>query len=407
MIRRVSCAVGVAALLAGASCDSSSPTAPTNCSQLTVAPSTVAVGGDAGTAALTVGAPPGCSWSASSASGWITITAGSSGSGAGTVTVSYTANPTGNARSGTLQVAQRPVGVNQAGAAPGPGCTYQIRPTARSVGAGGGGFLVMVNALFGCKWGFASNTPWLVLMPEGEGAPNGNGNGSIEAQVSPNPGAAPRTGTAVVAGETLTVTQDGTSSAACAYAIAPAAVQVIAAGGTPTVGIDTGPFCSWSLEPDVYGEDWIRVGSVVRGSGPATVAYTVTPNTTFVARSGGMVVHGDSGQARLTQRVTQSAASCVYQVSPPETRVSALGTTGPITISVVATPADCSWEASSGAAWAPIQGGWRGTGSAELRFRVDPNPGAARSTAITISGLSGVNPSARHVITQNAAGTLR
>ena len=78
---------------AAASC--SAALSPTSAS----APSTVSTG----TVSVVVGT--GCSWTATSAVGWITITSGASGSGNGAVTYTVAANTTGSARTGTLNIA--------------------------------------------------------------------------------------------------------------------------------------------------------------------------------------------------------------------------------------------------------------------------------------------------------------
>src|SRR5262249_19860333 len=79
---------------------------------------------------VAVTSPAGCSWSATSNDGWLTITAGSSGTGNGTTTYSVAAN-TGIARTGTMTIAGVTFTVNQAS-----GCSPSIAPPSASVGAG-------------------------------------------------------------------------------------------------------------------------------------------------------------------------------------------------------------------------------------------------------------------------------
>ena len=68
----------------------------------------------AGIASVEVVAPSGCRWAAESNSPWLTILAGS-GSGTGSVMYAVAANPSLNARTGTLTIAGRVVTVTQAG----------------------------------------------------------------------------------------------------------------------------------------------------------------------------------------------------------------------------------------------------------------------------------------------------
>jgi len=72
-------------------------------------------------------------------------------------------------------------------------------------------------------------------------------------------------------------------------------------------------------------------------------------------------------------------------------------------MSVDARPGSCSWRATSDAGWITIDAGASGTGGGLVEFRVSPNTtGAPRSGEVVVSGLSGLNPSARHRVTQAA-----
>jgi hypothetical protein len=69
-----------------------------------------------GSGIVSVTAPSGCPWTASSSAGWITITSGSSGSGNGTVSYSVAANTSTSSRTGTMTIAGQTFTVNQSGA---------------------------------------------------------------------------------------------------------------------------------------------------------------------------------------------------------------------------------------------------------------------------------------------------
>ena len=84
-----------------------------------------------GSGSVTVTAPNGCAWTASSDAAWATVTAGASGTGPGTVTFSATANTGASARTATLTIAGQAVTVTQAGA----NCSYTISPTSQIVAA--------------------------------------------------------------------------------------------------------------------------------------------------------------------------------------------------------------------------------------------------------------------------------
>ena len=188
-----------------------------------------------------------------------------------------------------------------------PGCSYTIAPANRSVRAAGANFAVRVTAEFGCRWGFSSSAGWIAVTPDTDGAPNGNGNGTVIAGVAPSADAAPRTATATVAGQTLTAVQDGTQSAACAYAISGTAASYPVTGGNGRLSVTASPsVCSWFAEvPDDPGS-WLKIASAPRGSGDAIIEYTVSANTGQVARSGDVVLNGDSSGPRLVLTVTQA-----------------------------------------------------------------------------------------------------
>ncbi len=80
---------------------------------------------------VSVNAPPGCNWSASTATSFLTITAGATGSGVGTVSFSVAVN-SGSGRSGSLTIAGQQVSLTQGSAIEGA-----ITPTSASGAANG------------------------------------------------------------------------------------------------------------------------------------------------------------------------------------------------------------------------------------------------------------------------------
>ena len=70
-----------------------------------IAPTAQSTGASGGTGSVTVTAPFGCTWTATSNATWITITSGASGSGNGTVGYSAAANRTNDVRTGNLTIA--------------------------------------------------------------------------------------------------------------------------------------------------------------------------------------------------------------------------------------------------------------------------------------------------------------
>jgi len=80
-----------------------SPTSPTS------------FGSGGGTGTISVSTSTGCTWSATSNAGFITITGGASGSGSGAVSYSVTMNTATTSRSGMITVAGQTVTISQAG----------------------------------------------------------------------------------------------------------------------------------------------------------------------------------------------------------------------------------------------------------------------------------------------------
>src|SRR5687768_16412504 len=99
----------------------------------------------------------------------------------------------------------------------------------------------------------------------------------------------------------------GPSGSKCEIAVTNNVTSVPSAGGTGHVTVAINRECSWSARADVT---WITLGSA-EGQGPADVTYTVAVNPAGVPRQGSVVV----GEQRAV--VTQQAAPCRYEVSPP------------------------------------------------------------------------------------------
>jgi pimeloyl-ACP methyl ester carboxylesterase len=108
----------------------------------------------------------------------------------------------------------------------GASCTYSLSCSTVDVGSGAGTGTCVVTAPSGCAWTASSNaTSWLTTTS------TGNGNGTVTFNYTANTGAS-RTGIITVQGQTITVTQAGTTPPAPTIsAIAPASGTT--GGGTP------------------------------------------------------------------------------------------------------------------------------------------------------------------------------
>ena len=84
--------------------------------------------------AIVVATQAGCSWSATSSSGFLTFQNGAGRTGSGSVTFAVSANTASSARTGTAIVAGKGFTVSQAAAAP-QSCSYSISPANTSAPA--------------------------------------------------------------------------------------------------------------------------------------------------------------------------------------------------------------------------------------------------------------------------------
>lgn len=157
------------------------------------------VTGGNGTIALSV-SPSTAPWSAVSSASWITISSAKSGSGPATVSYAVAANNTGSARTGTLTIAGLIFTVNQAGPA---ACSYQLSLGPVTTTRQGFVGTVSVTTSAGCQWTAVSETSWLTITA---GASD-QGSGTATYLAVPNTGTSSRTGSLLVAGYTINLTE--------------------------------------------------------------------------------------------------------------------------------------------------------------------------------------------------------
>jgi all-beta uncharacterized protein/BACON domain-containing protein len=298
-----------------------------------------------------------CNWSASSDAGWLVIRSGTTGRGNGTIAFDVQAT-TGPPRVGNITAGGLQFSVTQS-----EGCTYSASPASHSVPAPGGSGAVTVTTGAGCPWLAASNVDWISIA---EGA-TGMGPGAARFVVSPT-GGPTRTGTLLVGGQTITVTQ----SPGCAFDVAPLTHTIPAAGGSASVTVSTSSTCVWSASADV---PWLSITGAKSGSGSATVSFLAAANDGG-ARSGTLTVAG------RTVTVSQPAA-CNVAISPDNQSVPASGGTGSVAVTAAA---GCTWTATSNANWIQVTSGSPGSGNGTVRFTAAATTAGPRSGTLTIGG---------------------
>jgi len=90
-------------------------------------------------------------------------------------------------------------------------CDYTISPTSQSFSSNGGSGSVSVTTQSECIWTATSKASWITITSGN----SGTGDGTVSYSVSVNTETSQRTGTMTIAGETFTVTQEGTSTTEC------------------------------------------------------------------------------------------------------------------------------------------------------------------------------------------------
>ena len=330
-----------------------------------ISPASASLTASSGTGSISVSAGSSCGWSAQSPVSWITFTTATSGTGTGSVGYQVAANGDSSSRSATITVAGQPFVITQAGAA----CDAVLTPTSQNIVAAGGNSSVDISVPGGCAWTAVPSVSWLTVLTGASGA----GSGTITYRVDANPVGQPRTGTIAVGGRLLSVTQAGAS---CAATVSSTAESFEAAGGSRAVSVTIASGCVWTA---LSNSPWITItsGGGANTTGNAAVAFQVSANTSTTPRTGSLTVAG------RTVSVDQ-AGTCDITISPTSVSTASDAGTGSVAVSTGTT---CSWTASSSASWLTITGGASGTGNGSVLYSMTANTGnTPRSATMTIGG---------------------
>jgi hypothetical protein len=245
----------------------------------------VAAGGGSG--AVSVIAPSGCAWTATSSASWLNVTSGSTGSGPGEVRFAASPNTSSAPRSATLTIAGIVFSVTQAGGAPIPQCTYAVSSTAESVAAAGGSGAITVTAPSGCAWTATSSASWLTVTA---GA-SGSGNGTVQYSAAAHTTTSPRSASLTIATQTVTVNQEAAAAPTCSFTVSPSTVEAPAGGLTASITVTaSASSCAWTASAS---PSWITLTGPSEGTGSATIAFSVAENTSTSSRTGAIVVGGE------------------------------------------------------------------------------------------------------------------
>jgi hypothetical protein len=164
---------------------------------------------------VSVTAGSGCAWSATSNAAWLTVASGATGSGNGSVGVGVAPNTGTVQRSGSVTIAGKLFSVTQ----PGVPCTFTVSPQTIAVPSTQTSGTIAVTTLTGCAWTVTDVPSWMTVTASTQTGP-----GEVSYTVAANSGQS-RSATLVLAGQSATVSQAGTSRL-----LAPSNLKVTAKG---------------------------------------------------------------------------------------------------------------------------------------------------------------------------------
>jgi hypothetical protein len=308
--------------------------------------------GGQGSVGVTI--PAGCDYETTSNANWISVISGGAGNVSGTLVYSVEPNSTTVSRMGTLsidgqtfQVTQDPLPCSVTVNTSGLGSPFGPSPTAGLIG-------ITANGP-NCSWTASSGVSWATVAPLG-----GTGNGSVGVTVLSNAASTePRSGSLSIAGQTIGITQAGTT---CSYGLQSAAGSVPAAGGTGTVGVVAANVCNWASASN--DPSWLTITSSGTG-GSSDVRFTALANPTATPRMGTLTIAG------LTYTVSQAGAPCQYTLPSSNVTVASGAVAGDFDFST--TFAGCTPQAVSYAGWIDVTTMFDGA-SGQVDFSVEANP---------------------------------
>jgi uncharacterized protein (TIGR03437 family) len=334
-------------LIANANRDVTSGAVAVDCQYL-ITPAQQSFAASGGSGGFSVLAASICSWTVTSDTPWITITAGASGSGLGRVNYTVAANTTVNPRSGTITVAGQTYTITQAGPSNG-GCAV----TPISIGQTVNGALTTSDCRsplrikdgarpFADRYSFnaTSGQPVIIslssgnfdtylylLNPDGTTLTQNDDSGTGGSRIPVGSGflTLPSSGTFIIEVTAFSAQELGAYTLSltapvggCSYALNPTNQSFTAGGGAGIVNVTTQANCAWTAASN---NSWITITSGGPGGGSGAVNYSVAANNSPNSRAGSLTVAG------LTFTINQAGAGAncpvVSGVNPPSGAVSA------------------------------------------------------------------------------------
>jgi hypothetical protein len=252
------------------------PSTPVPCTYA-ISPDSISVPAASASGTILVTTQTGCAWTATSNSSFVAFQNGTGRTGSGSVGFTVSANTTTSLRTAITTVAGKTFSVSQAGMqAP---CTYSISPASASIAAAATTGTILVTTQSHCDW-TATSSSGFITFQNGTGR---TGPGTVVYDIAANTSSF-RSGTATVAGKTFTVWQGAPAATpSCTYSINPGSLNISAAAVSGTIVITTQTGCSWNATST---SGFISFQNGTARSGPGSVGYTISANTSSSARTG-------------------------------------------------------------------------------------------------------------------------
>lgn len=340
--------------------------------------------GGTGTLGLTVSTANG-TWSAASSATWLVIT--SAKTGTGSASIAYTAAPnTGSAaRTATITVKNSSAKVAGTLTVSEAGAAFQVTASSGSfTDAGGTGSINVTVDRSDATWTAASNAAtWLAITA---GAKT-TGNGAVSFSVLPNTGAVARTGVITVKDCNAKVLYTlNVSESPSVFSFTPTSGSFTNAGGTGSINVTVDRTdAPWTAASSAA--TWLVITAGAKTTGSGAVSFSVSPNTSSVARTGTITVKDCNAKALATLTVTELPS--VFGTTATGGSFTKAGGTG--TIGVTVSRSDATWTAVSSATWLVINSGAKVTGTGTVAYSAAANTTTAvRTGTITIKDSAGV-----------------
>jgi hypothetical protein len=144
---------------------------------------------------------------------------------------------------------------------------------------------VDISTTAGCAWTATTSASWITVK-----SPAGAGSAKAAFTVTANSGDK-RSGSVVVAGRTINVTQN---AAPCTYSVTPTSLNVSSSAQSSQITVTTKAYCKVSVASSA---SWLHVGTFP-STGGGKVPLTIDQNGSISKRNATLNVTGDGGFAQ-------------------------------------------------------------------------------------------------------------